>query len=146
MTGSLSFDLQHWPLVVLRLPPRFSEAEVASLARAQEEIFQRRERYVSLTDTSVVEGLPDARVRAAIGECLKSSGSRAKRYQVANALVIASPLSRGALTAVHWLAPPPVPTLVCGTMAEGARYLEQHAQRAGLDAAPLGRLLRSLEA
>ncbi len=139
MEGPVSFDLAHWPLVVLRLPPRIGEAEVASLARAQEEIFQRRERYVSLTDTTAVVGLPDARVRSAIGQWLQTIEERAKRYQVANALVIASPLTRGALTAVHWLAPPPVPTTVCATVREGARYLEEHARRARLEVAPFAR-------
>lgn len=107
--------------------------------RAQEEIFQRRERYVSLTDTTAVDGLPDARVRASIGQWLKTIEERAKRYQVANALVIASPLTRGALTAVHWLAPPPVPTTVCATLMEGARYLEEHARQARLDVTPFAR-------
>jgi hypothetical protein len=129
----------HWPLVVLRLPAHIGEAEVSALAQAQEEIFQRRERYVSLTDTTSVVGLPDARVRSAIGEWLHAIEERAKRYHVANAVVIASPVTRGVLTAVHWLAPPSLPTTVCAKLMEGSRYLEEHARRAGLDVTPFAR-------
>lgn len=139
MPTPLTLRTEHWPLVTLELPPDMSVLDLAPLTRSRQEVFARRERYVSITDASAVASLPGAKVRSAIADWAKSIEPMAKRFQVANALVVPNPLARGVLTAVHWLAPPIVPTLVCATMGEGLAFLVEHAARAGLDTAPLTR-------
>jgi hypothetical protein len=92
--------------------------------------------------------MPSARTRVALGEWAKRTESRLVGVQAANALVISQGLARGALTAIHWIAPPRVPTLVCATLEEGVRFLEPHALAAGLPTEMLARYLaarRSLQ-
>ena len=50
-------------------------------------------------------------------------------------------MARGALTAIHWIAPPRVPTSVCSTIEEGVRFLEPHAAAAQLPSDVFARYL-----
>jgi len=139
MDRMLTLETSYWPLVSLVLPKDMTQLDLGPLTRSQDAVFARREKYVSLTDASAVAHLPNAKARGAIAEWAKSIEPLAKRYQVANALVVPSPLARGVLTAIHWLAPPIAPTLVCATVSEGIAFLLDHARRAGLDTAPISR-------
>jgi hypothetical protein len=139
MRTALLLRTDHWPLVTLELPPDMADLDLGTLSRSQDDVFARRQKYVSITDASAVASLPGAKVRGAIADWAKGIEPMAKRYQVANALVVPNPLARGVLTAVHWLAPPIVPTLVCATMGEGLAFLVEHAARAGLDTEPITR-------
>jgi hypothetical protein len=139
MPSPLALDTRHWPLVTLTLPSDMADLDLEGLGRSQDAVFARREKYVSLTDTSSVASVPNAKVRSRIAEWTKSIEPLSKRYQVANALVVPNPLVRGVLTAVHWLAPPVVPTLVCATVGEGLAFLVEHAKTAGLAIEPITR-------
>lgn len=127
----------HWPLVVFELPPRLSTGFVEVLDASMKRVFARQMRFVSLIDASKLESLPDANVRRALGEWSKAIDAPTRRYQVANALVVPSAMARGVLTAIHWIHPPPMPTLVCATVAEGIAFVRGHARDAGLPLGPL---------
>jgi hypothetical protein len=61
------------------------------------------------------------------------------RYQVANALIVKSAIVRAALQAVHWFAPPAMPTIVTARLAEGARFLLGTATERGLELGAVAR-------
>lgn len=53
-------------------------------------------------------------------------------WNVGVAYVAESPLVRGAITAVFWIAPPPFPYKVVSTPEEGRRWVEQQLSRGRL--------------
>lgn len=131
-------DASKFPLVIFRLPSVVEVATVDTLEREQEQLFQRGRHFVSMVDLREVSAVPTATVRKRIGEWAKSIEGKSARYQLANALVVESTLIRAALSAVHWLAPPPVPTKVFATDAEAFAFLRSHLERAGIPSAYAG--------
>lgn len=143
-----ALDLTYLPLVVTRLPAKVDLSYAEVLESDHRALFALRARYVSITDTTPVSGLPDARARQRMGEWAKSHEDDLRRWQVANALVVPSSVVRAGLQAIHWFAPPPVPTVVETDLATCLAFLRQHAEAnglalAGLDAYARGSSLRA---
>lgn len=124
-------DTSRFPVVVLSFPESFDEADMDGFFRLHDQMLKRRERYVSIADFSRVRAMPKPTDRQRLAEWAKNEEPRFKLFQLANALVFTSPMLRAGLQAVHWLAPPPVPTAVVGTMAEGIDFLEKELRRGG---------------
>jgi len=143
MATSIEYDRTHWPLVVLELPADVSDLDVGGLARSLDVSFARERKFVSMMDASAVTHLPQARTRAALSAWAKRVEPLSERFVVANALVVPNGLARGVLTAIHWVAPPVTPTLVCSTVDEGLVFLREHARKAELDDAPIARFAAS---
>lgn len=133
----LRLSMHHWPLVTLALPADLRRLDLTPLRESQQEVFDRRERYVSMTDATEVAHLPDAHSRREIGAFLNAVEEGTSRWQVANALILSSDVARRVLTAVHWLAPPKIPTGVFSTRAEAKAFLLEHAEAAGLSVDPI---------
>lgn len=127
-----ALDLTHFPLVVLVLPPTIDGTYADVLEHDTRLLLARRERYVSVSDAYSVSALPDAKTRKQMGEWTKSHEDDFRRWQVANALLVGSSLVRAGISAIHWLAPPPVPTAVETDLAVGLEFLRGHAKRAGV--------------
>lgn len=62
-------------------------------------------------------GLPDAAARRAGADWIARNRRRMEQHCVGLDFAFASPLSRGALTAVFWIAKPPVPWTMHATLA-----------------------------
>lgn len=121
-----------WPFVVSTLPARFEEAELEWFMTIHDGLLARREPYVTLTDCTAIAEIPSPTVRKRIGEWNKRIEADIRRYNVATAIVMSNALVRGALTALHWIAPPPQPTEVVGRAHDGARFLLQQLERNGV--------------
>lgn len=61
-------------------------------------------------------GLPDAAARKVGGDWIASRAGLLRKKVAGLDFAFASPLSRGALTAVFWIAAPPVPTTIHATL------------------------------
>ncbi len=130
--GSITvLDTTRFPVVVLSFPENIDDVDMDGFFRLHDQMLKRRERYVSISDFSRVRSMPKATERQRLAEWAKHEEPRLKQFQLANALVFTSPMLRAGLQAVHWLAPPPVPTAVVGTMAEGIDFLEKELRRSG---------------
>ena len=127
-----ALDFSRFPLVVLDLPSTIDVGMVDQLEADHRLLFSRGSKYVSLCDTRRVTSLPDAKARKRIGEWVKSHESEFARWQVANALIVSSSMVRAGLAAIHWFAPPPIPTCVEVERGAAEAFLETHAKRAGL--------------
>ncbi|MCA9576929.1 MAG: hypothetical protein R3B40_26105 [Polyangiales bacterium] len=132
-----AIDVQYFPLIVLTLPATLDVGYADILEHDTRAIFTLRERYVSITDSSAVSGMPDATVRKRMGDWAKSHEDNFRRWQTANALVVRSSIVRAGISAIHWLAPPPVPTVVETDWAPALAFLRKHAEAQGLDTNPL---------
>ncbi|MBO6938444.1 MAG: hypothetical protein JJ863_25980 [Deltaproteobacteria bacterium] len=69
--------------------------------------------------------VPPARQRQMMGEWLRRYSGAIRRGCVGSAYVLPNPGLRGMLTAILWIAPHPVPHLVCKTAAEGKAWARQ---------------------
>lgn len=139
----VEYDTSFWPLAVLVLPPDVTDMDLAPLDRSLQAIFARKEKFLSLTDASAVANLPAAKGRTALTDWTKSVEEKTKRLVVANALVIKSPIARGVLTAIQWVAPPVVPTIAAPTHEEACNFLRDIGAGGGLDVKALDRYLAS---
>jgi hypothetical protein len=70
-------------------------------------------------------GTLDANRRKQVGDVLNSRKSKLAAITAGYALATPSPIARGLLTAVFWLAPPPYPSKVTGEPREALRWLAE---------------------
>lgn len=124
-------DDRYFPLVVNTIPERIRTEDLPAFFAKSEAILLRRQPYVTITDASACRELPSAIVRKELAEWSKKFDSQMKRYTVGSAIVITSPLVRGGLTALFWLAPPPYPQQVVATVAEAVDVVRDYYAKAG---------------
>jgi hypothetical protein len=111
------------PVLVVYCDARISDGsfdrQCVELARA---IDLRQGRVGVLYDVPSVRSM-DARRRRRLAELLDARRERLALTTAAFALVTSSPVVRGMLRAVFWLAPPPYPHVVTSTPREGFDFV-----------------------
>jgi hypothetical protein len=111
------------PVLVVR---REGPADVASVTemltwvRRQLEASPGKVGYVYDAGTSA-GGLPDAAARRAGGEWIATHAGLIRKKAAGLDFAFASPLSRGALTAVFWISAPPVPSTIHARLDDAVR-------------------------
>jgi hypothetical protein len=134
---AIEVDDSRWPLVVIRWPEaKITDADVDAFLATSRGHLARKERFVSLHDGVRATGL-DGKQRKVMADHVTAHRDALARWHVAAAIVVASPVLRGVITAVNWLAPPPFPQQTFATLEEGERWLrEMLARKADERAAP----------
>lgn len=127
-----ALDLTHFPLVLVTIPGSVDSSYAEVLEEDHRALFATRARYVSVSDSSRVTSMPDAKTRQRMAEWAKSSEALLRTWQVANALVVPTSLVRAGLSAIHWFAPPPVPTAIETELPAALAFVHRHARAAGL--------------
>src|SRR5688572_16754140 len=136
MKSLLHVSDEDFPFVISVMPTAPDEMFFKSYFVKQRELLARGTRWLHLVDIRQVTRLPDARARAVVSAETAALNDLSARLNVGTATVIASPLVRGILTAIHWLSPPPHPFLNVATVDDGLTFLNTCAVRAGI-AVPL---------
>jgi hypothetical protein len=103
----LSFEC--WPLAVATFGDAFADADYDAMFAQFDVAFARRERFVTLNDVRAQKSMPSAKHRARVAEWTRSVEPLIRQYSLGYALVVLSPIARGALTAIDWLNPPKCP-------------------------------------
>jgi hypothetical protein len=124
-------DDRFFPLVVNTLPERIRPEDLPQFFAKSERVLQRREPYVTISDVRATKEIPNATVRKALADWSKQIEPLMKQYTVGSAIVITSPLVRGGLTALFWLAPPPYPQQVVGAMGEAVAAVSRYYTGSG---------------
>jgi len=124
-------DDRYFPLVVNTLPERIRAEHLPAFFAKSEAILRRGEAYVTISDTTLCRELPNAVVRRELADWSKEFEPLMKRHTVGSAIVITSPLVRGGLTALFWLAPPPYPQQVVATLPEAIDVVSRYYTAAG---------------
>ena len=127
----LVFSTKHWPLVVV-VPQRLDAADVAEFMAACDACYARRERFASLVDLTGVSEPPSAVQRKVLSDWAALRTVDMQRCSVATALVVQSPVVRGALTALQWVVTSPRPVRVVATQHEGTTFLLEALAEAGI--------------
>jgi hypothetical protein len=124
-------DDRHFPLVVNIIPERIHAEHLPAFFARSEAVLRLGRPYVTITDTTACQELPNAVVRKALADWSKQFEPLMKRYTVGSAIVITSPLIRGGLTALFWLAPPPYPLQIVATLTAAVDAVSEHYAAAG---------------
>ncbi|HEU4404153.1 MAG TPA: STAS/SEC14 domain-containing protein [Polyangiaceae bacterium] len=126
--GAITIDTSGWPLV-----------RITFLGEASDEAFQRYlDEYAALIKRGLYVTIYDARAsrntkaknRRLQAEWLRKHDAIVRRNCLGVAFCVSSPLIRGAITAVFWLQPPPMPYFITESIAEAEAWAREK-MRAG---------------
>jgi hypothetical protein len=106
-----------------------------------ERLFARRDRYLFLIDALKATKIPSAAARHAIGKWQNDHQEESKRWCAGGAILVASALVRGAVTAMSWVHKPPVKQYFAPGREEGVEWCLKTAEEAGLAVSAAARLL-----
>lgn len=119
----ITLHLDQFPIVRATMSGYVSEAELRDhLALVEARVLRRGERFVIINDATGMMGLPTARARQMSGEWTLRNDEALVRYACGAVLVTDSPLVRGVLTAVQWIAPSRVERVSRPTVREAEAW------------------------
>lgn len=96
-------DLELFPLLRLSLPEVFNPPDVQVMYDGLKQVTGREGHYVTVVDTTSIRRMPDAVTRRALADGGREFEQHALKWSLGTAIVIASPLVRGAHTAFNWI-------------------------------------------
>jgi len=117
VTGRYEFREDLLPLCLLHTRCMLHAEDAAGVFRHFRSLCERRIRFVAISDVREAERLPDAATYKAFGEEAKRFTLESAPWSMGSAIIIRSPLIRGALNGLAWLyhADGP-PQFICGDM------------------------------
>jgi hypothetical protein len=140
----LELSTEQWPLAITTLGNGVKDADyVAYFARFEAMVLARGHRFASLVDGSSATEAPTPAQRKMIAEWQQRQLALGSALNVGVAMVLPSRVVRGALTALHWLFPPPTPTVALATFDEGYEWCIGRLEASDV---PVAHLARSLNA
>jgi hypothetical protein len=116
-------DDSKWPRVYVTWPGEpLDDADFEAAVLAMSKLLERGQRYVILHDARrAVRPTPKQRAFAAEQQKLDAEGTR--RWLKGVALVTASPLISGVLTAINWITPPPYPMKTFSRLSDADAWM-----------------------
>ena len=123
-------DDTYLPVLVLELAEDHGPDVPWMLARFEHN-FSLGKRYAMLGDALKVTRPLDAQGRTDLGKWLLANRKNLERYCVGSAVAFQSGLVRGAMTALYWITPSPMPMYYPATLEEAARWCVQRLEAAG---------------
>jgi hypothetical protein len=124
--------LDTWPLVRFDMIGTPSEADWVGMFAVYDEVYARKERFITMNDATRLGSAPSAAIRKRVADLAKSHEPQSKRWMVHSATVVSNPILRGAMTALNWLAPPVYKQTVHGTTTDAVNALVTSLEREGL--------------
>jgi hypothetical protein len=115
-------DTTRFPLVVQRFRKDVSAEDVELMIRQFELLFHGGRRYALLVCSDQNAVVMNATLRRRVSQWYRDCAEQVRRINVATAVVLESPLVRGAMTAFNWLVEPVVQQRNVATVREGLVY------------------------
>jgi hypothetical protein len=140
--GDFGVDCETWPIVVMRIPPRFDPPAIDSFTRQYDEVLARKAKFVLLVDTTALTSFPNAVERKRLGQLMNARNFAERPYALGYAVVIASVAARSVYTAILWLRPPPVPQVIVRDFRGALEWSCTRLAEAGLALTPQIEALR----
>jgi hypothetical protein len=144
--GNFGVDSEAWPLVIMRIPPRFDLPAIDRFTRQYDEVLARKAKFVLLADTTALTGFPNAIERRRLGQLMNARNFAEGAYALGYAVVIASATARAVYTAILWLRPAPVPQVIVSDFAAALGWCCGRLGEAGLSLTPRIEALRGANA
>jgi len=127
----LRFDVSMWPLVLITMPPVTTRADIEYMQGCYEHVFQAATRHALIVDSTTIVRVPDATLRRQMKAFEDSRRPIIAHKNIGSAIIIHSPLVRGAYTALRWISPQPAPNKAFATMEDAARWCVQGIEEDG---------------
>jgi hypothetical protein len=102
---------------------KLSEEEIDHCLHELDDQLDRRSPYVLLFDLTH-SATPNALQRQKLANHVRVNTPKIRRWVRGVGVVLSSPLTRGIVTALFWVAPPPVPHRIFATRAEADAWAE----------------------
>ena len=118
---SVHFEAQSDPLIWIRFTGATTEPEFDAYLETITRYVTRGTPILFIYDALEADA-PTATQRQKQAAWLERQDAVLRRNSKGTAFVIGNPLVRGALTAIFWVRPTPVPHIVVGTRAEAERW------------------------
>jgi hypothetical protein len=128
MTTGLDVDESDWPIVLVRTPVEPSIENTQRLLDATDRLFAKKTPFALVIDARRSR-FPGAVVRRMLAEYQRDHEDEFRRYVVADANVVSSPMLRGVVTAVNWLAPPTHPVRTFESVGEALVWAREQLAR-----------------
>lgn len=130
-----TIDESAFPLVVVTFQREaMTDAQIEGFIARLTSILRRRQKHMVILDGLAVESGLDARQRKRFTDFVQDSEMRdLSRFKMADVLLLKSPILRGMLTAVFWLAPPVSPTKPFADIDEALPFIKQRFRDEGIE-------------
>lgn len=122
----LIFDDNAWPLLYVRFPSKpLSDAGFEYFIERYTYMVERRIPFATILDSRGLTTAITAHQRKRLTEWFEVTGELAGEHHFGIAVLIANALIRGALKAVTWVAPIPVPIQPFGSIADAGPWIRE---------------------
>jgi hypothetical protein len=128
--AAIEIDESRFPIVVVTFTGNATDAEFSDYLASMTAMMVRRGTHnVTILDARK-SGVTPPKQRKMQGEWLKANKERLERQSLGSAFVIDSPLVRGVLTAILWIAPMPQAHIVVSTIEEAEAWAHRRVREA----------------
>lgn len=128
--AEIHYDRAAWPVVIATIEGTPDDGDLERFIRENWSDLERQEPYVLVLDVRRIGGV-NPKLRRRLAEFISANETILRRYRAGVAYVLDSSLTRGVLTAIYWLKPPPYRydffKTVDDAKAWGTRCVAQHA-------------------
>lgn len=122
----LIFDEAAWPLLYVRFPSKpLSDDGFEYFIARYTGVVERRMRFATILDSRGLTTAITAHQRRRLTEWFDVTGDLAGEHHFGIAVLISNAIIRGALKAVTWVKPIPVPIEPFGSIADAAPWLRK---------------------
>lgn len=130
--AAIVLDLSLFPVAYSYLPPQFSDYDVDRYFDAFLELHDRDELFLHFSDIRHAGSMSSSTMRKKAAAFMEAEAERSKRLCRGSVQVADGAILRGAMTAIHWLSPPPYPHTVVRTLEEGVAWVDSQGKKEGL--------------
>ncbi|MEM7137011.1 MAG: hypothetical protein AAF500_10555 [Myxococcota bacterium] len=125
----LTFDDSAWPLLYVRFPSKpLSDEGFEHFIERYTSYVERRVLFGSIIDSRGLSTAITPSQRRRLATWFEVTGPLAADVHFAIAVLLSNPLIRGALKAVTWVAPIPVPVQAFGSIVDAAPWVRERFQ------------------
>ena len=129
----LIFDDAAWPLLYVRFPSKpLSEEGFEFFITSYTATVERRIPFATILDSRGLSTAITAQQRKRLTEWFDVTGDLAGQHHFGIAVLMSNPIIRGALKAVTWVKPIPVPIKPFGSIADAAPWIRTIFEERGL--------------
>jgi hypothetical protein len=122
----LIFDEAAWPLLYVRFPSKpLSDEGMEYFIERYTVAVERKAAFATILDSRGLTSAMPAHQRKRLTEWFEVTGELASQVHFGIAVLIGSAVVRGALKAVTWVAPIPVPVKAFGSIADSESWIRE---------------------
>jgi len=120
----LIFDETAWPLAYVRFPSKpLNNEGFEYFIKRYTEMVERRAPFATILDSRGLSTAITAQQRKRLGQWFEVTGPLAGEHHFGIAVLMSNAIIRGALKAVTWVAPIPVPIMPFASVADSAPWI-----------------------